>query len=145
MCRVGSHEHAQHCPVEVAMTRSTGRQPGDHGGIEKRVHAYIEAIPAAHRPLFDRLHGLILGVHPEAMVVLSYSMPTYKVGNRRLFLGAWKHGISIYGWNKDEDGGFVERHPELRTSTGTLRLRPEDAVGIADQEFADLFRAALGT
>ena len=58
--------------------------------MDDAVRAYIEAIAPEHRPLFDRLHRLILDAHPEAAVVLSYQMPTYKVGRRRLFLAAWK-------------------------------------------------------
>ena len=76
--------------------------------------------------------------------MLSYRIPTYKAGNRRLYLGVWKHGVSIYGWQQDQDGGFVARHPALKTSTGTIRLRPEDAAEISDEEFLTLARAALG-
>jgi len=72
-------------------------------------------------------------------------MPTYKVGERRLHVGAWKHGVSIYGWQKGGDAGFTTRHPELMTSKGTIRLRPEDAGDIPDDEFRDLVRSALGT
>src|ERR1700704_5567256 len=99
--------------------------------------------PPEHRPLFDRLHRLVLEVHPEATVMLSYQMPTYKVGRQRLFLGAWKHGVSIYGWDQGSDAGFIARHPGLKTSKGTIRLRPEDAAGIPDDELRDLVRAAL--
>ena len=104
---------------------------------------YIDAIAAEHRPLFDRLHRLVLEVYPDAAVVLSYQMPTYKVGRRRLFLGVWKHGVSVYGWDQGRDAGFSARHPELKASKGTIRLRPDDAAGIADDEFRDLVRAAL--
>ena len=76
-------------------------------------------------------------------VVLSYKIPTYKAGRRRLYLGVWKHGVSIYGWPQGQDGGFTSRHPELRTSKGTIQVRPEDAAGIPDDEFRDLVRAAL--
>ena len=107
------------------------------------MRAYIESIAPETRPLFDRLHRLILAAHPEAAVVLSYKIPTYKVGRRRLFLGAWKHGVSLYGWQEGRDGGFASRHAALRTSKGTIRLRPEDAAGISDDEFRDLARAAL--
>jgi hypothetical protein len=31
-----------------------------------------------HRPLFDRFHRLVLETHPDAAVVLSYKIPTYK-------------------------------------------------------------------
>jgi uncharacterized protein YdhG (YjbR/CyaY superfamily) len=112
--------------------------------MDEAVRQYIGAIPSGHRALFDRLHRLILAVYPDAAVVLSYNMPTYQVGRGRLHLGAWKHGISVYGWKKGGDGGFTARHPGLRTSTGTIRLRPEDAAAIPDEEFRELVRSALG-
>ncbi len=111
--------------------------------MDEAVRDYIAAIPAAHRPLFDRLHRLILAAHPDVAVVLSYKMPTYKLGSRRMYVGAWKHGVSIYGWDHGRDAGFVARHPELKTSTGTIRLRPEDGAGLPDEELRDLVRAAL--
>jgi uncharacterized protein YdhG (YjbR/CyaY superfamily) len=104
---------------------------------------YIDAIPAEHRPLFDRVHRLILEVHPDAEVAISYGIPTYKVDRSRLYVGSWKHGISLYGWGQDRDGGFIDRHPELRTGKGTIRLRLEDAADISDDELRGLARAAL--
>jgi len=111
--------------------------------MDDAVRSYIDAIDTAHRPLFDRLHRLVLQAYPDATVVLSYQMPTYRVGRRRLFLGVWKHGVSIYGWDRGRDAGFTARHPELKTSRGTIQLRPEAAAGIPDDEFRDLVRAAL--
>jgi hypothetical protein len=46
-------------------------------------------------------------------------------------------------WQHGRDAGFTARHPELLTSTGTIRLRPEDAAGIPDEELRDLVRSAL--
>jgi uncharacterized protein YdhG (YjbR/CyaY superfamily) len=112
-------------------------------GIPLPVQAYIDAIPAEHRALFDRLHRLILQAQPAARITLSYKMPTYRAGSRRLYVGAWRHGISVYGWQRDRDGGFSARHPELVTSKGTIQLRPGDAAGIDDEEFLGLARAAL--
>jgi len=111
--------------------------------VDEAVRGYIDAIPSGHRPLFDRLHELILAAYPDAAVVLSYKMPAYKVGSSRLYVGAWKHGVSIYGWQQGRDAGFTARHPELTTSTGTIQLRPEDAAGIPDEELSDLVRSAL--
>jgi hypothetical protein len=83
--------------------------------------------PPGHRPLYDRLHRLILAAYPVAVVVLSYRMPTYKVGNRRLYVGTWKHGVSIYVWEQGRAAGFIARHPALNSSrcrpAPTLRLR----------------------
>ncbi len=121
-----------------------GRAPGSHNAhADPAVQDYIDAITPEHRPLFDRLHRLILQVRPDAAVVLSYQIPAYKAGRRRLYLGAWKHGVSLYGWPQDRDAGFTSRHPELKTSKGTIQLRPDNAAGITDDEFRDLFRAAL--
>jgi uncharacterized protein YdhG (YjbR/CyaY superfamily) len=111
--------------------------------MEDRVRKYIDAIAPEHRALFDRFHRLIFEVHPDAALVLAYQMPTYKVGGRRLFVGVWKHGVSLYGWDEGRDAGFIARHPDLKTSKGTIRLRPEDAAGIPDAEFRDLVHAAL--
>jgi uncharacterized protein YdhG (YjbR/CyaY superfamily) len=119
------------------------RAGGPSRRVDEAVQAYIDGIAAEHRPLFDRLHGLILEVHPDADVVLSYDMPTYKVGRRRLFLSVWKHGVSIYGWRRDHDAGFTARHPALKSGKSTIQLRPADAAGIPDDEFRDLARAAL--
>ena len=104
---------------------------------------YVDTAAAPHRELFERLHQLVVEAVPEASVAMSYGIPTYKVGRRRLFLGVWQHGVSIYGWGAGRDAGFVERHPELRSGKGTIRLRAGDAAAIPDQEFADLVRAVL--
>lgn len=113
------------------------------GRMDEAVQAYIDGIAPGSRPLFDRLHRLILGVRPDADVILSYGIPAYRAGRRRLFVGAWKHGVSIYGWGQDRDAGFTARHPALKTGKGTIALRPEDAAGIPDDELRDLVRAAL--
>ena len=113
-------------------------------GVDEAVREYIDRIDVRHRPLFDRVHELILAGYPQAALVISYRMPTYRVGSRRLYLGVWQHGISLYGWPQGQDGGFTDRHPDLRSSKGTIRIRPQDAAGITDEELAALVRAALG-
>ena len=111
--------------------------------MDDAVRGYIDVIAPEHRPLFDRLHRLVLEAHPDVEVVLSYKMPTYKVGRHRLYVGVWKHGVSIYGLQQGRDAGFITRHPQLKTSKGTIQLRPDGAAGVSDDEFRDLVRAAL--
>lgn len=110
--------------------------------VDEAVQRYIDAIPAGHRSLFDRLHGLVLAAYPDAAVVISYQIPTYQVGRRRLYIGAWQHGLSVYGWPQERDD-FITRHPELKSSKGTIRLSPQDAAGLPDDELRDLVHAAL--
>jgi uncharacterized protein YdhG (YjbR/CyaY superfamily) len=111
--------------------------------MDEAVRDYVDAIAPEHRPLFDRIHGLVVDDFPDAEMVISYQMPTYKVGRNRLYVGVWKHGVSFYGWGEGNDTGFTARHPELKSGKSTIRLRPEDAAAIPDDEFRTLFRAAL--
>lgn len=113
--------------------------------IPPDVQAYIDGIPAEHRPLFDRLHRLILTAEPGVQLSLSYKMPAYKSGRRRLYLGAWQHGVSVYGWGADRDDGFSTRHADLLASKSTIQLRPEDAAAIPDDEFLGFIRASFAT
>jgi uncharacterized protein YdhG (YjbR/CyaY superfamily) len=111
--------------------------------MDDAVRAYVDAISPEHRPLFDRIHRLVMEAHPDATVALSYQMPTYRVGRSRLYVAAWRHGVSLYGWGQGRDGGFTARHPELVTGQGTIRLRPSDAAAIPDEELSALVRTAL--
>jgi uncharacterized protein YdhG (YjbR/CyaY superfamily) len=111
--------------------------------VDDDVRAYIDAIDAEHRPLFDRVHRLILAARPDAAVTISYRIPAYRLGKRRLYLGVWQHGVSLYGWRRDADGGFCDRHPELLSGRSTIRIRTQDAHTIPDDELRDLARAAL--
>jgi len=111
--------------------------------MDDPVQAYIDAIAPDQRPVFDRLHRLVMELHADADMALAYGMPTYKVGDRRLYIGVWKHWVSLYGWDQGRDGGFTDRHPEMTTNKGTIHLRPAAAAGISDDELRDLIRAAL--
>ena len=107
------------------------------------VAAYIAAIDAERRPLFDRVHRLVMEVQPDTRVVMSYKMPTYVVGARRLHVGVWKHGLSFYGWQHDRDGGLVARHPHLDNGKGTLRLPINEAADVSDDELRAFLAASL--
>lgn len=112
------------------------------GVMDEAVVGYLDEMDSECRPVFDRLHRLIAAECPDAELVLSYGMPTYRIGRRRLNIGAWKHGLSLYA-APGRDGGFSERHPGLASGRGTIKLKPEDAAGIPDAEFRDLIRATL--
>lgn len=111
--------------------------------MDEDLAGYFDAIPVEQRPLFDRLHSIVLRQHPDAEVALSYGMAGYRVGRRRLNLGVWKHGVSVYGWRRDRDGGFAAKHPELLSGKATIRIRPVDAEGISDDELRALLGGAL--
>ena len=107
------------------------------------VAAYISGIDEEHRPLFDRVHRLVLEVRPDARMVLSYKMPTYVAGGRRLHVGVWKHGLSFYGWERGRDAGLVQRHPAWDSGKGTLQLPVDQAADVSDGELRAFLTAVL--
>ena len=72
----------------------SGKPASETGG--GAVRRYRDEMDSEYRPVFDRLHRLIVATCPDAEVVLSYGMPTYRIGRRRLNIGVWKHGLSLY-------------------------------------------------
>lgn len=108
------------------------------------MRAYLDGLPPAGRSLFGRLQSLVVAEHPGASLVFSYKMPTYVLGERRLHVGVWKHGLSLYGWSADRSGGFCDRYPQLCGDKGTLKLPHQDAAAIPDEHLRDLVRAVLG-
>jgi uncharacterized protein YdhG (YjbR/CyaY superfamily) len=111
--------------------------------MDQDVQDYIDRIDPQYRPLFDRVHGLIMAAYPATTLSLSYWMPTYRAGGRRLHLGVWQHGVSLYGWPQGQDGGFIARHPALLVGKGTIRIRPQDATAVSDDELSAPIRATL--
>lgn len=112
--------------------------------MDDAVHAYVEAIAPARRPLFDRMHRLILEARPDADVVMAYKMPTYRSGGYSLHVAVWKHGLSLYGWDAGRIGGFAARHPDLVGAKGTIRIPTETAGDVTDDDLRELARGALG-
>lgn len=134
---MGGMQPVEHVPLDPA------GDPADDPAVDAAVRAYVAAIPGHHRALYDRVHRLVLEAHPRATAAMSYAMPSYVVGGSRLHVGAWKHGLSFYGWSEARDAGFAARHPELVGSKGTIRLDPDAAAGIDDDELRDFFHATL--
>ena len=108
------------------------------------VDAYLAAAGPEQRALFDRVRRLVDELHPDADLRTSYGMPTWVVGERRLIVGAWKHGLSVYGWVTGTPAAYAERHPGLDNGKGTLRLPLAEADAASDDDLRELVRALLG-
>ena len=79
--------------------------------IPPDVQAYVDAIAPEHRPLWDRVDGLAHGLHPDVELIITYDMPTYVVGERRLPVGVWKHGLSLYGVHEGNESNNGQPMP----------------------------------
>jgi uncharacterized protein YdhG (YjbR/CyaY superfamily) len=102
------------------------------------VQSYVAAIPETHRPLFDRLQALILGLYPHAETSISYGIPTYKVGRRRVYLGLWKDGVSLHAVSVE---AFKQRHPTIKTGKGSLNFKLTDE--LPEGDVRDVIKQAI--
>lgn len=106
--------------------------------MDPAVQTYLDAIPETHRPLFDRLQSLVLDLYPDAVVGISYQVPTYRVGRRRVYLGLWKGGVSLHAVSVE---WFKQRHPSIKTGKGSVNFRVSDELPEAD--IRDVIKQAI--
>ena len=61
---------SRRCALGRASLESPQRLPGKGSLVEDDVAAYINGIDARRRPLFDRVHRLVMVVQPDARMSL---------------------------------------------------------------------------
>lgn len=99
--------------------------------MNEGVQRYVDAIPEGSRPLFDKLHALIMALYPEAEVVISYQIPTYKAKAGWVALGRWKDGVSLYTNGPQHIAEFKARYPAMKTGKGSINFKATDVVPVA--------------
>jgi uncharacterized protein YdhG (YjbR/CyaY superfamily) len=95
------------------------------------VEDYLTRVPAIQRQALERLRRTIKSVVPDAVEVISYQMPTFKLNGRMLVsYAAFKGHCSFF-----PGAGPTEAHQdELKsfvTSKGTVRFTPERPLSAA--------------
>jgi uncharacterized protein YdhG (YjbR/CyaY superfamily) len=117
----------------------------ERGGIiriDPAVTRFIKAIPPVQRPLFDRLHRLILDQYPDAAVSISYQIPCYRTAGGKVFLGLWKSGVSLHAIKFEVIAEFKARYPEIKTGKGSLNFKTTDM--FTDGAVRKVLRQVLG-
>jgi uncharacterized protein YdhG (YjbR/CyaY superfamily) len=107
------------------------------------VRDYIAGVPAEHRPIFDRLHRLIIDTLPDARVVISYKMPAYVVAGGRVSLSDGPRGVSLATTVADPITAFKAKHPRFKTGKVTVLFPPYADVPADDVQA--LVRAATSS
>ena len=83
------------------------------------VDDYIAAQSPEAQPRLRELRATIRAAVPEATEVISYGMPTYKYGGRRVHFGAAKRHCALYGSAIDV---FANELRDSRTLKGTVQF-----------------------
>jgi len=100
--------------------------------MRDEVNRFFDQAPADRRPMLDQLHNLIIEMYPEADLVLSYQVPTYRVGKGWVALGYWKGGVSMYTNNPRYIEDVKEKHPELNTGKASVQFKLGEELPLDD-------------
>ncbi len=109
----------------------SGRSPGKKRRVDPAVRKFIEAVKDERRLLYDQLEKVILGMYPDAEVVITYGVPTYKARSGRVGLAYWKEGVSFYPFSGSYLDEFRAKHPAIKTSKGTVNFKVSDKIPLA--------------
>ena len=95
------------------------------------VDEYIGTQAAEAQPRLRELRAIIRAAAPQATEVISYGMPTYKLGGRRVHFGAARRHCALYGSAIDL---FANELRDFKTLKGTVQFPldrpiPEQLVG----------------
>ena len=100
--------------------------------MNEEVQRFVDAVTDDRRQLFERLHSLILSLYPEAEVVLSYGIPTYKAKAGRVGLGLWKGGVTLHTFGaRHLVQEFSARYPAFKTTTAGINFKVSDPIPVA--------------
>jgi uncharacterized protein YdhG (YjbR/CyaY superfamily) len=96
----------------------------DKDKIFKTTDEYIDSLKEPHRNMMKTLRNAIKVAAPEAVEVISYNMPAFKVNGRILvYFAAHTNHIGFYPTNMEAIRMFSEEIGNLNTSKGTIRFQ----------------------
>jgi uncharacterized protein YdhG (YjbR/CyaY superfamily) len=108
----------------------------------RSVDEYIGAQPANVRAVLRRVRSTIRKAVPEALEVISYQLPAYKLaGAPVLYFAAWKQHYSLYPASDELVAAFKGALTPYRASKGTLRFPLSEPAPVKLIERVAKFRA----
>ena len=101
----------------------------------------IQSIPEQRRDRLMSIHKRILRLYPDAIVDMSYSMPTYRHNEGWVALANRKNYISLYTCAESHIEIYKSRHPQQKTGKGCINFRARDEIDYDGLE--DVIRPAI--
>jgi uncharacterized protein YdhG (YjbR/CyaY superfamily) len=91
----------------------------------KDVDAYLADVKPEFRPALNHLRALIRELAPDALEVISYGVPCYKLDGPLVSFGAAAKHCAFYGMSPKVLAAFAGELTDFSTSPGTVRFTPE--------------------
>ena len=87
---------------------------------------YLDTLPEAQRTALLDLRGWIIAAAPDAVELLNYGVPAFKLGGKPLVsFGAAKKHCAFYVQSPAVIAAFAKELQGLDTSPGTVRFTPD--------------------
>jgi uncharacterized protein YdhG (YjbR/CyaY superfamily) len=90
---------------------------GRFGSVDEYVDSYPEDVQAILRQVCD----VARSVMPGAEEIISYDMPTFVLGKKRIYFAAWKKHLAIYAVPRF-DGELETRIAPYRAAKDTVQF-----------------------
>jgi uncharacterized protein YdhG (YjbR/CyaY superfamily) len=110
----------------------------------REVDAYIAAFPAATRRILERVRTTIRKTVPDAVEVISYKIPAYKLhGKALMYFAGWERHYAIYPVGvRAVAAAFESELARYELGKGTIRFPLDEPVPVKLIERIAAFRAA---
>jgi uncharacterized protein YdhG (YjbR/CyaY superfamily) len=95
----------------------------------KNIDEYIATFPAGTSSLLEVLRATIKSAAPDAVEVISYQMPAYKLFGMLVYFAAYEHHIGFYP-GASGVVAFAEDLKGYKTSKGTVQFPLNKALPI---------------
>ena len=94
------------------------------------VQHYRDAVLVDRKALVEQLHAIILDLFPEAIIDMTYRMPTDKVQSGWVAIANQKHYVSLYTCGAHHLVEFKRKHKKIKTGKGSINFKPTDVVPV---------------
>lgn len=90
---------------------------------------YLAGCTEYQRSEFERIKEIVLSMVPDASQVISYGLPTFKLGDKTiLHFGAFKHHMSIFPGSGSVYNKMGDKLKNFKVSKGTLQFTAENQI-----------------
>ena len=98
----------------------------------KAVRAYIESLPAGARRELKKMRAAIRSAAPDAVEVMAYRIPAFKLDGRALvYYAAWKEHTSLYPITPRIVRAHAAAVRGYETGKGTIRFPLDEPLPVA--------------
>ena len=90
------------------------------------VDAYLAGVPAPARGLLEQIRAIVRSLAPEAVEVIAYGIPTFKLAGNLVHYAAFKAHCSFFPGRLLQDEAFRQDLAGFKISKGTIQFTPDN-------------------